>query len=203
MKVAITGSKGFLGRALVKQLELRFDVLECTQDNCDVTNAKQVKEAFKGVDVVVHCATGKPWFSVIFEGTKNVVNACEFNKVKQLIYISSIKVYGDLIGVISEKTMSIPTNDYGASKVMAEAEVRDFKEYTILRPVWIVEKEKPFDKIKNFSLNAYRLARYGIMGLVKRQTIRVTDLARDIEFCIGNKSCYGEVFNVAPPNKLV
>jgi len=198
MKVAVTGSKGFLGRALVKQLEPRFDVLECTQGNCDVTNVEQVKEAFKGVDVVVHCAMGKPWYLVNCYGTGNVVEACKVNKVKQLIYISSIKVYGDLVGVISEETIPSPNREYGTSKFLAEKEVRKFKEFTILRPVWIVEKEKPFDKIKNFGLNAYRLARYGIMGLVKRQTIRVTDLARDIEFCIGNKSCFGEVFNVAP-----
>lgn len=197
MRVGVTGSNGFLGRTVVKQLKGKFDVVECTRENCDVTNLNQVKEAFKGIDVVVHCAAGRPFTKVNYLGTKNVVEACEFNKVKQLIYISSISVYGEMLGINSEQTPVNPVNPYGLSKVLAEKEVSMFKEFTILRPVWIVEEEREFDKAKDFVFNTYRLFRYGIMGLVKRQTIKVNDLAGSIVFCVGNKNCFGEIFNIA------
>ncbi len=197
MKIAITGSKGFIGQALVKQLKPKYDVLECTRSNCNVTYAKQVKMAFKGVDVVIHCASGKPFMEVNVTGAENVVNACKFNKVKQLIFISSIRVYGDLIGVISEKTSPCPTNIYGASKLGGELKVKRFNNFTIFRSVW-VEKENPFEKIIDRALDFYRLARYGARGLVKRQTIKVNDLSKEIEFSIMNKNYFGETFIIAP-----
>lgn len=108
----VTGGKGYVGFALVKELESRgekmrlllrtdspyFDGIDCEKFMGDVTDPEQLEQAFEGADTVYHIAgvvdiTGtkdKQVWSVNYEGTKNVVAACKKCGVKTLIFCSSV-----------------------------------------------------------------------------------------------------------------
>ena len=108
----ITGGKGYVGYALVKELEARgekmrlllrtdspyFDEIDCEKFMGDITSPEQLEQAFAGAETVYHIAgivdisgtmDEKVW-KVNFEGTKNVVAACKKCGVKTLVYCSSV-----------------------------------------------------------------------------------------------------------------
>lgn len=109
MKILITGSSGYFGGPLTKQVSkihavIGYDLLE----GRDILNYVQLKGAMKGCDMVVHTAAiPKPdetksfddYFLVNCVGTMNVVKAAIENKVKRLIFISSTGYYGVERGV--------------------------------------------------------------------------------------------------------
>lgn len=108
----ITGGKGHVGFALVKELADRgekirlllrsdspvFDSIECEKIMGDVCDSQSLEKAFEGADTVYHVAgvvdisgtKDKQVWEVNVEGTKKVVEACKKTGVKTLIYVSSI-----------------------------------------------------------------------------------------------------------------
>ena len=149
----ITGGKGFVGYALVKELVARdekirlllrsdspiFLGIPCDKVFGDICNPKDLEKTFEGADVVYHVAglvdisgkkTEKLW-AVNFEGTKNVVEACKKCGVKKLVYVSSvdaIPVPADENEPIVEVSCFDPElieGDYGKTKAAASQYVLD------------------------------------------------------------------------------
>lgn len=150
-KILVTGGSGFLGQAIVKELlgenavlpiaELRIFALKeysgiedqrIKPIQGDIRNWNLVNEACKGVDAVIHSAALVDWgikrpeeiYVVNFNGTENVLNACQENGVKALVSTSTVDaVYtGKPLRDIDE-TISYParySNMYGQSKSEAE-----------------------------------------------------------------------------------
>ena len=130
MRCLVTGAAGFIGDALVKRLikeghEVKA-LLHKTKPNIyekkaeyatgDITNIDLVKPLVKDVDVVFHCAAfardygpKEIFLRVNFEGTKNLVLACEAFEVKKFIFLSHIR---------SESKKAI--GYYSKTKAMAE-----------------------------------------------------------------------------------
>ena len=148
----ITGGKGYVGFALVKELEARgekmrlllrtdspyFDGIECEKFMGDVTNLQQLEQAFEGAETVYHVAgivdisgtKDKQVWSVNFEGTKNVVAACKKCGVKTLIYCSSVDAIpaDEGYGVLTEISSFNPDlleGAYAKSKASATQYVLD------------------------------------------------------------------------------
>lgn len=148
----VTGGKGYVGFALVKELESRgekirlllrtdspyFDGIDCEKFMGDVTNPEQLEQAFEGADTVYHVAgvvdiTGtkdKQVWSVNYEGTKNVVAACKKCGVKTLIFCSSVDAIptGNVMSVIRETDTFDPDlleGAYAKSKASATQYVLD------------------------------------------------------------------------------
>lgn len=114
MKCVVTGASGHIGNVLVRDLisknyEVKAFVLknenvdylkELNVEICygDVRNLESLKEAFRGADIVFHLAgiidigtvNKKFIYSVNVGGTKNVLQACREEKVKKLVYTSSV-----------------------------------------------------------------------------------------------------------------
>lgn len=108
----ITGGKGHVGFALVKELADRgekirlllrsdspvFDGIECEKIMGDVCDLQSLEKAFEGAETVYHVAgvvdisgtKDKQVWEVNVEGTKKVVAACKKMGVKNLVYVSSI-----------------------------------------------------------------------------------------------------------------
>ena len=114
MKCVVTGASGHIGNVLVRDLiNKNYDVKafvlksenvdylkELNVEICygDVRDLESLKEAFRGVDIVFHLAgiidigtvNKKFIYSVNIDGTKNVLQACREEKVKKLVYTSSV-----------------------------------------------------------------------------------------------------------------
>lgn len=203
MKIAITGANGMVGKLLVKKLrEKKFEVMELTRANCDITNKEMTKKAIKGADVVVHCAAQLDEDAADIEeinvrGTENVLEAASAAGAKQFVYLSSIAVFGNTLGIKDEQTKPNPETKYEKTKWEAEKKVLEYQEVfpvTIFRPAIIVGKNYYWEKIikiigKDFPLIGD--------GSNKWQLVCVEDVVDAIVFSINNEDCYGEVFIVA------
>ena len=145
-KVLVTGTAGFLGSHLSEQLanmghkvlgidnmiggyednvpkNIEFSKIDC----CDL---EKVQKIMKGVDIVYHCAaTAHEGLSVFspFEITKNnylasvsIFSAAIQEKVKRIIFCSSMARYGSQKTPFKEEMNPKPVDPYAISKVAAE-----------------------------------------------------------------------------------
>lgn len=130
-------SKGKKVRALYRQAIPVFAGAEqCDWVKGDILDPIGLNEALEGVDYVYHCAAivsfapgaaAKMLHSNV-EGTANVVNACLTQKVKKLIFVSSVAALGriretEAIDESMHWTPETSNSVYGQSKYLAELEV--------------------------------------------------------------------------------
>lgn len=129
-RVLVTGSTGFIGRHLVKNLkELGKDVIEVSlQKGIDITNLEQLRD-IEGFDLAYHLAAissvaysfehEKEVYNVNVSGTLNVLELCRINNAK--IVFASTYLYGKpkYLPVDEKHTLS-PSNPYAMSKYYAE-----------------------------------------------------------------------------------
>jgi nucleoside-diphosphate-sugar epimerase len=123
--LAVTGATGFVGRRLLQYNEGRYRLLTLS-----LRDEHPALLNLQGVDAIVHLA-GKAhqmqliddriYFAVNYELTKQLADRALEQGIKQFIYVSSTKVYGDDIPEkLHEKSLCRPTDAYGASKLQAE-----------------------------------------------------------------------------------
>ena len=145
-KILVTGAAGFLGSHLSEKLsklghkvigidnmiggyedniskEIEFYKVDC----CDLN---QIKKIMQGVEVVYHCAaTAHEGLSVFspYEITKNnylasvsIFSAAVNEKVKRIIFCSSMARYGSQSTPFLESMKPLPVDPYAISKVAAE-----------------------------------------------------------------------------------
>src|SRR5450755_1009413 len=123
--IGITGATGFVGKRMIVYNSKKFNqkILSLRDTKIDAID-------LSGIHAVVHLAgkahdMGKVderiYFNINYELTKQLANKAKQSGVKQFIYISSTKVYGDEIHeVLNESSACVPTDAYGASKLKAE-----------------------------------------------------------------------------------
>lgn len=149
-EILITGGAGNFGRTLAQAFKRQghglrildlpscdFSLFEDWEDTRivpgDILDPGSLKEHLEGADWVFHLAAILPpvsetnremTFKVNVEGTKSLLDACaSLSKVPQVVFASSISVYGDTTGekgVIGPDHPVKPTDWYAESKVEAE-----------------------------------------------------------------------------------
>lgn len=138
-KILITGSAGFIGRALIERLRSEaVEIIECDLSlGHDLLDQKQTL-ALPPAEIVVHLAANTnvqtafeqpyPIYRDNLLGTLNLLEYCRLNKVKRIIYSSSY-VYGQPQTLpIDEAHPVMINNPYGRSKLMAEQLVAAYSE---------------------------------------------------------------------------
>ena len=163
VKVLLTGSTGFLGNYIFRDLSTSSDVITLSRTSATIT-ADLSKEITKlpSVELVIHCA-GKAhsipkseveiqeFFQVNVRGTENLLTSLGKAPIlpKYFVFISSVSVYGLESGVsISEEHPLLAKDAYGLSKIEAEKLVVDWCKKnniicTILRLPLLVGQNPP------------------------------------------------------------
>jgi nucleoside-diphosphate-sugar epimerase len=217
LKILVTGAGGYVGGWIVESLYLqgflnvragirrwasaaRIGRFPIEIVLCDILDEHQVNTAVDGVDVVIHCAYGSRDANV--KGTRNILEASFQKKIKRLVHLSTVSVYGNADGEIDETIpVQLTGSEYGDSKIEAEQLCWDyFKKglpLTILRPSVIYG---PYSKLW-VSKFAERLqsGQWGIfkgMGDGQCNLIYIQDLINGILLTLNSDKAVGQVFNM-------
>ena len=160
--VLLIGASGFVGTRLLETAIADFNIKnldkqqshfypEITQIG-DVRDQQALDQALAGFDTVVllaaeHRDDVSPtslYYDVNVQGTRNVLAAMEKNGVKNIIFTSSVAVYGLNKHNPDENHPHDPFNHYGKSKWQAEEVLREWynkapteRSLTIIRPTVI------------------------------------------------------------------
>ena len=159
-KIQIIGGSGFVGSLLLKALE-DFNTRNLDKNHSpffnkittigDVRNTKDLKFCDETSCVVLLAAEHRDdvspvslYYDVNVQGTKNVLKAMDKYGIKNLIFTSSVAIYGLNKTNPCENHPQDPFNHYGKSKWQAEKAIREWynidpknKSVTIVRPTVI------------------------------------------------------------------
>lgn len=145
--ILITGGTGFIGNHLVREFLHQCNVLvisrkkkipHVTTVNADITDISRLQDSLKKIDIdlVFHMAgsTNLPnhtkdpnFFSINAIGTKNILDLCRQKNVEQMVYSSTMEVFGNqLYTPVDEKHPKLPNTNYGLSKWMGEEYCRQY-----------------------------------------------------------------------------
>ena len=147
----ITGASGFIAGRIIERLCRDYDCpIKALVHNIghaariarfnieiipgDILDKKLLEKTTQNVDYVIHCAVGntpdiKLNHQITVSGTKNILGASLKNKVKRLIYFSTMSVYGYPLPLrINEKTpyKKVTGDHYNNDKIDAEKICRKY-----------------------------------------------------------------------------
>lgn len=167
-KALVTGSRGNIGKPLVKYLRsLDYEVIETDikpdwRENyvmADIRNISDLMSAFAWKpDVVFHlggmvsrvtCEQASSLaIDVNLVGTQNILDLTK-QAGARIVYFSTSEVYGPSMEVMSEESQPKPNNRYGMSKFISESLVEyEVKQYglkaIILRPFMMYDEDEDF-----------------------------------------------------------
>ena len=240
-KVLVTGAAGFLGSHLADKLvEIGYEVIGIDsmiggyKDNIskkiefhkiDCCDLKKIQELMKNVSVVYHCAaTAHEGLSVFspYEITKNnflasvsIFSAAVNEKVKRIIFCSSMARYGDLKGPFTEDMQPKPVDPYAISKVASEdvlinlCELNNI-EWVIAVPHNIIgprqKYDDPFRNVVSIMINRMLQGKAPIIygdGEQKRCFSYIDDCLSCLIPMLDQKDLNKQIINIGPDEEFV
>ena len=160
--ILLIGGFGFVGTRLTDLCQVKYPVKIFDKQQShfspqlttsgNVLHQDELDEALKGQDIVVllaaeHRDDVSPvslYYDVNVQGAKNVLEAMDKNGVKNIVFTSSVAVYGLNKTNPNEQHPANPFNHYGKSKWLAEEVLREWynkdpneRSLTIIRPTVI------------------------------------------------------------------
>ena len=241
LNILVTGAAGFLGSHLSEKLaidghnvvgidsmiggyednvpkNIKFHKIDC----CDL---KSVQSIMKGIDVVYHCAaTAHEGLSVFspFEITRNnflasvgVFSPAVNEKVKRIIFCSSMARYGSQATPFSEKMNPAPVDPYAISKVAAEQVLINLCELNKIE--WVIAvphniigpKQKyddPFRNVVSIMLNRMLQGKAPIIygdGEQKRCFSYIDDCLSCLVPMLDQENLNRQIINIGPDEEFV
>jgi len=241
MNIFITGVAGFLGSNLADfYLQKGFKVSGCdnliggdidnvdpkvnfTKTNCE--DLQKMTEITKNVDVVIHAAAYAHENLSIFSphlicsniigGSTSVFSAAIQNKVKRIVFCSSIARYGEVPIPYIETGPTKPSDPYGISKLAAEKILINLcetygVEYNIAIPhniIGIKQKyDDPFRNVASIMINLILQNRQPIIygdGEQKRSFSDVDDCIYSIDKLATDPNITSEIVNIGPEDNFI
>ena len=241
MKIFISGIAGFLGSHLAdKMISLNHKVFGCDNliggylDNVpdkaefhqvDCNDYSTMLKLTKGIDVIIHCAaTAYEGLSVFSPNivTKNIVGssislitAAISNKVKRIVYCSSMARYGVNKVPFTEDMKPKPEDPYGIGKVAGEDFLRNLcdvhnVEWVIAVPHNIVgprqKYDDPYRNVACIMINLMLQKRQPIIygnGKQKRCFSFIQDDVDILAEFAFNQKAKGEIINIGPDDEFI
>ena len=193
MKILVTGATGFIGRHLVKKLIKPGIIVTCLVRNLekaeslkkldvklikgDINDRAIVQHVLENQDVVYHLAAiGNSsfvsendyykYYKTNVEGTENIMEGCIKNKIKKIVYFSSIAVMGITKDKISdENSECYPVSPYQRSKYEAEKLVLNYyKKYNL--PVVIIRPTMVYGLMDKDHSEISRITKFIKLGII-------------------------------------
>ena len=242
MHIFITGIAGFLGSNLAEYyLKKNFKVSGCDNlvggslDNIDQNKInffkancedfEMMKKITKNVDILCHAAAyaheGLSSFSPVLISSNNVTGsvsvftAAIVNKVKRIVYCSSMARYGDIKIPFKEEDELKPVDPYGVSKVAAENILKILSkthniEYNIAVPHNIIgPKQKyddPFRNVVSIMINLMLQKKSPIIygdGNQKRTFSDIDDCIYCLDKLLTDPQIVSQTVNIGPDEEYV
>ena len=242
MHIFITGIAGFLGSNLAEHYIkkgfkvsgndnlvggdlINVDSKKINFHKGDCENLDFMTKIMKDVDVVCHTAAyaheGLSSFSPKLicnnnvTGSTSVFTAAIINKVKRIVFCSSMARYGDILPPFKETDQVKPVDPYGVSKVAAENILKILcdthnVEYNIAVPHNIIGPKQKYDDpyrnvasiMINLILQNRRPVIYGD-GEQKRTFSDIDDCMYCLDKLMLDPNIKSEVFNIGPDEETV
>ena len=232
-RALVTGATGFIGgrmaERLVKEENVKVRALVRTPEKAghleaigievvkgDVTDPDSVRRAMDGCSLVFHCAAFMHdadenldgFRRVNVHGTGNVLNAATAAKVKLLLYISSIAVYGidPREGTNELKNFQASGIPYSDSKIEAEELVVRHAKQTSL-PLVIIRPANVYGPRSSFwTVGLLMMIKAGRVTLIdkgrgKSNHVYIDNLVDAILLAARNDSSLGEDFIISDDAK--
>jgi UDP-glucose 4-epimerase len=242
MHIFITGIAGFLGSNLAEYyLKKNFKVSGCdnlvggsldniNQNKINFFNAncedfEMMKKITKNVDILCHAAAyaheGLSSFSPVLISSNNVTGsvsvftAAIVNKVKRIVYCSSMARYGDIKIPFKEEDELKPVDPYGVSKVAAENILKILSkthniEYNIAVPHNIIgPKQKyddPYRNVVSIMINLMLQKKNPIIygdGNQKRTFSDIDDCIYCLDKLLTDPQIVSQTVNIGPDEEYV
>ncbi|EOI7353663.1 NAD-dependent epimerase/dehydratase family protein [Yersinia enterocolitica] len=137
--MAIIGGSGFIGTNLANLFinrNIDFTILDKVKSEkyaekwmyCDVTDYTSLVESLSGHDLIINLAAEhkdnvRPislYYQVNVEGAENICKAADELNIQNIVFTSSVAVYGFVEKDTDESGVFSPFNHYGKSKLEAE-----------------------------------------------------------------------------------
>jgi len=240
-KILVTGVAGFLGSHLAEKLsELNHEVIGIDnmsggyKDNVpkkikffnfDCCNLQKMTEVMKGVEIVYHCAAtaheGLSVFSPVtitrnnYMASVSVFTSAIVNKVKRIIFCSSMARYGDQKTPFTEDMNPKPIDPYAISKVAAEnvlinlCELNNI-EWVIAVPHNIIgprqKYDDPFRNVVSIMINRMLQNKAPIIygdGEQKRCFSYIDDCLSCLLPMLDQKNLNKQIINIGPDEEFV
>jgi nucleoside-diphosphate-sugar epimerase len=202
--ILVFGGAGFVGTHLVKHLRTEARSTEIIVVDKDISGVSSEPQSIladirKPIDInipnehvdaiinlaAVHKSPGHPsheYFEANILGARNVCAFAEKHDIKQIIFTSSISVYGPDENEKTEESLTCPNIPYGISKIIAEYIHREWylggpgRHLTIVRPAVIFGKGEK----GNFTRIAKALRKGIFVYPGRRNTIKSCCYVKDI-----------------------
>ena len=183
----------------------------------DILDYDLLLKSISNHDFVIHLAAQtsvsesianpKTTIDIIVDGTVNVLKSCVKANVKNLIFSSSAAVYGNSPDMpISEISQPNPISPYGASKLVAEHNLRAFSKFFGLNcislrlfNVYGNSKSSKDDVIRKFLKNISNETPLEIFGdgTQTRDFVHISDVLQAFSCAIKNiEAKRGEIYNI-------
>ena len=213
----IIGAGGFVGASIALAAARRQDLVPvgCMRHpsntlaaagveyrTCDATDAVALTRALHGVTYAVNSVLGSQ--RTMLAVTRNLCVAARQVKLRRILHISSMAVYGGADGVVDEATELRPVGRYAQAKAACEAVVWAFVsaggDAVILRParVYGPGDERWVGRICRW-LSAGRVGLLGELGEGYCNLTFNEDLAFAVLAALTSDEAGGRAFNIADP----